>query len=45
MKIQNVYSADDVIEFCFFRRDCPPECDDCGEDDREWQDEADRDAA
>ena len=42
MKIQNLYSADDALEFYFFRRDCP-ECEDCGEE--EWQDEAERVAA
>jgi DNA-binding transcriptional regulator YiaG len=45
MKIQHIYPIGEDLEFSFSRRECPPECNDCGEEDGEWQNEADRDAA
>lgn len=45
MKIQHIYSAEDVLEFCFFRRECVPECEGCEDDDGEWQSETERHAA
>ena len=45
MKIQTIYSAGELLEFNFFRRECAPECDDCGDEEGEWQDEAELKAA
>lgn len=45
MKIQHIYPIGEDLEFYLSRRECPPECEDCGDDEGEWQNEADRDAA
>jgi DNA-binding transcriptional regulator YiaG len=45
MKIQHIYPAEEELTLVFFRRDCQPECEDCKDEEIEWQEEVERDAA
>lgn len=45
MKIQHIYPAEEKLALGFHRRDCQPECEDCKDDEIEWQEEVERNAA